>query len=62
MKTPIRFQSRLLIRRSYKPARIFRGARGFTFRPASRAGLGIATANSLTPPLPGADETIAKSE
>jgi hypothetical protein len=35
MKTPVRFQSRLLIRRSYKPGRRNRRALGVTFRPTS---------------------------
>ena len=33
MKTPVRFQSRLLTRRSYKPARASRRTIGITFRP-----------------------------
>ena len=33
MKTPVRFQSRLLTRRSYKPARASRRSLGITFRP-----------------------------
>jgi len=36
MKTIIRFQSRLLVRRSYKPARSGRRNLGVTFRPAPR--------------------------
>ena len=46
MKTPIRFQSRLLIRRSYKPARTQRRALGITFRPARPFGLQVADRNS----------------
>ena len=33
MKSPIRFQSRLLIRRSYKPERITRRRLGIAFHP-----------------------------
>jgi hypothetical protein len=33
MKTPIRLQSRLLIRRSYKPERAMRRRLGIAFRP-----------------------------
>ena len=33
MKNPIRFQSRLLIRRSYKPERIARRKLGIAFQP-----------------------------
>ncbi len=33
MKSPIRFQSRLLIRRSYKPERITRRRLGIAFQP-----------------------------
>ena len=33
MKSPIRFQSRLLIRRSYKPDRIARRKLGIAFHP-----------------------------
>ena len=36
MKTPIRFQSRLLIRRSYKPARAQWRALNISFRPTPR--------------------------
>ena len=39
MKTPIRYQSRLLIRRSYKPARIARRRLGITFRPSRPAAV-----------------------
>ena len=33
VKTPLRFQSQLLLRRSYKPARIRRRTLGITFQP-----------------------------
>ncbi len=33
MKSPIRFQSRLLIRRSYKPKRVMRRRLGIAFQP-----------------------------
>ncbi len=42
MKTPIRFQSRLLIRRSYKPGRFNRRALGITFRPTARFAVKVA--------------------
>ena len=42
MKPVIRYQSQLLFRRSYKPARVIRirpdAKPGFTFRPAQRFG------------------------
>ncbi|MDB6017992.1 MAG: hypothetical protein JWR19_2481 [Pedosphaera sp.] len=58
MKTPIRFQSRLLLRRSYKPARVNRRALGITFRPASRFDVSIAPRKNVNPSPPDdADST-----
>ena len=41
MKTPVRFQSQLLVRRSYRPERIRRRTLPVTFRPADRFVLSI---------------------
>ena len=60
MKTPIRFQSRLLTRRSYKPARTGRRNLGVTFRPAPRFAVKIAD-NSRAAPNAATAEALSYS-
>jgi len=61
MKNPIRLQSHLLIRRSYKPIRANRRALGIIFRPGSRLAIKV-TAVQEPAALPSADdEGIAHS-
>ena len=55
MRTPIRFQSRLLVRRSYKPGRASRRALGIKFRPAARFTVKIAEQNKTDAPAPDAE-------
>ena len=45
MKTTLRFQSRLLIRRSYKPAHAQRRALNISFRFAPRFGVPVSEAD-----------------
>ena len=44
MKAPIRLQSRLLIRRSYKPERLTRRRLGIAFQPTRPANVHVLTA------------------
>jgi hypothetical protein len=62
MKTPIRFQSRLLIRRSYKPGRFNRRALGVTFRPVPRFEVKVAQRKEPAKPEAAGGETLAQSE
>ena len=64
MKTPVRFQSRLLLRRSYQPARSRPRPLGVTFRRAPRFVVQVAERPENAVPLAGADdsgETLSQS-
>jgi hypothetical protein len=61
MRTPIRFQSRLLVRRSYKPIRGNRRALGIIFRPGSRLAVKITAGKESAGSPPADDEGSAHS-
>jgi hypothetical protein len=61
MKTPIRFQSRLLLRRSYKPVRKRRRNLGVAFRSAPRFAVKVAEQKAVDTPAADNAETFAYS-
>jgi hypothetical protein len=61
MKTPIRFESRLLLRRSYKPVRNRRRNLGVTFRPAPRFAARVAEEKTAAGTAADNAEAIAYS-
>lgn len=61
MKTPIRFQSRLLVRRSYKPGRINRQTLGVRFRPAPRFTVTVTEQKERDAPGENSPDVIAYS-
>ena len=50
MKPVLRYQSQLLYRRSYKPARLGRRSLGVTFRPAHNFALKFTRSSRVTVP------------
>jgi hypothetical protein len=61
MKTPIRFQSRLLPRRSYKPQRLNRRRLGITFYPANRCVIKVVGLNAESAPQSDANAVMART-
>lgn len=61
MKAPLRFQSQLLVRRSYKPARVKRRAIGIAFQPARPVVVSISTTQTNVTPAsaPSVDVTLS---
>jgi hypothetical protein len=61
MKNPIRFQSRLLLRRNYQPVRNRRRNLSVTFRPAPRFAVKVAEEKTAASPATEIGEAIAYS-